>query len=90
MLRFYDHLREVDRYKNALADSLRVLLGRWSVVQTEWDAMLPEERAYYPARRPYPRRMYSPAVDIAVGPFAVRRRYITEYDELLAVRSSSI
>ena len=85
MLRFYDHLREVDRYKNALADSLRVLLGRWSVVQTEWDAMLPEERAYYPARRSYPRRMYSPAVDIAVGPFAVRRRYITEYDELLAV-----
>jgi hypothetical protein len=85
MLRFYDHLREVDRYKDTLADSLRAVLGRWTLVQTEWDAMLPEEKAYYPSRRPYPRRMYSPAVDIAVGPFAVTRQYITEYDELLAV-----
>ncbi|MBB6069186.1 hypothetical protein [Longimicrobium terrae] len=85
MMHFYDRLREVDRYKNTLAEGLRVVLGGWADVQTEWDAILPEERAYFPYRKPHARRMYSPAVDIAVGPFAVRRQYISEYDELLAV-----
>lgn len=85
MMHFYNHLREVDQYKNRLADGLQVVLGLWTDVQTEWNAMVPEEKAYFPHRRPYARRMYSPTVDIAVGPFAVRRQYITDYDELLAV-----
>ena len=84
MLHFYDHLRAVDYYQRGLANSLKLMFGGVCEVRTEWDAMLRSEKAFCPPRQRYRRRMYSPAVDIAVGPFATDRRYIDDYDQLLS------
>lgn len=56
----------------------RIFVGDRQVV-AEWRAMLGEE-----VRSPRTRRriMYSPEVDLAVGPFAVLQRYVDEYDRL--------
>jgi len=59
---------EVKEYQN----SLKKLLSKiYSDIQTEWAAMSGEEN------------MYSPRIDIAVGPFATNKRCGSEYDEMM-------
>jgi hypothetical protein len=73
-----DHLT-VPVYTDHVANLLRgIFVGDRQVV-AEWRAMLGEE-----VRSPRTRRqiLYSPEVDLAVGPFAVLQRYVDEYDRL--------
>lgn len=62
---------------------LEVMYGDPELVKSEWRAMLRDEVG---ARRLGGRqrhRMYAPAIDIAVGPFATHRQFMREYDELV-------
>jgi len=59
---------EVKEYQNSLKELLSKI---YSDVQTEWAAMSDEEN------------MYSPRIDIAVGPFATNMRRGSEYDEMM-------
>jgi hypothetical protein len=50
-------------------------------IKTEWRPMLREEVQVGSIRDR--RIMYSPAIDLAVGPFATHRQYIEEYDQMV-------
>jgi len=65
---------EVTAYQLRLQAALRRRFPQASV-QTEWAAMRIEPG------------LYSPRLDLAVGPFATDRRYIDEYDELSQVHA---
>lgn len=63
--------QKTNRYQKLLADNLRVVFPE-SEVKVEWTAMRSEEG------------LYSPRLDIAIGPFATEHRRCTaEYDKLL-------
>lgn len=69
----------VPSYTNRMAELLtHVFSNPPYPVKAEWRPMLREE--VRPWRRCARRSMYSPAIDLAVGPFAVDRQYIDEYD----------
>ena len=69
----------VRSYTNHIGGLLRLIYCNPPYqVKAEWRPMLKEEVR---TRRPSARRiMYSPAIDLAVGPFATHRRYVEEYD----------
>lgn len=50
-------------------------------IKTEWRPMLREEVRFGSARAR--RIMYSPAIDLAVGPFATHRPLVEEYDQMV-------
>jgi hypothetical protein len=56
-------------YQNSIAEQLRSI---YDDVETEWSAI-----SYTPSRK-----KYRPEVDIAVGPFAIDRQFIGEYNDL--------
>jgi hypothetical protein len=74
----------VPAYTDQVASLLRRIFVGAGQVEVEWRAMLGEE-----VRSPRTRRrvMYSPEVDLAVGPFAVLQRYVDEYDRLAYVHA---
>jgi len=55
-------------YQNQIADLVWRKMGKSSEVKTEWRSM---------AGSP---DMYCPTLDVAVGPFALSRKYMQEYD----------
>lgn len=65
-----------------IAALLEDICGDPRQVRIEWKAMLRSEvvAARHGRRRLH--RMYAPAIDLAVGPFATHRQFIREYDEL--------
>jgi len=66
-----------------IAALLEIIYGDSEQVKSEWRAMLRDEvgvRRHGASRR---HRMYAPAIDLAVGPFATHRQFIWEYDELI-------
>jgi hypothetical protein len=69
----------VPAYTTQLATALRrVFVGRRQVI-IEWGAMRRDE-IWVPGIRH--RIMYAPEVDLAVGPFAALRGYVTAYDRM--------
>lgn len=58
-------LKEVKKYQKLMKNKLRLI---YPEVKTEWSSMAGEQD------------IYSPKIDIAVGPFAINRRYINDYD----------
>ena len=68
-------MTEIDLFQREIANKLTVLLvqqGYESQVRVPWSAFGGQGR-----------RIYSPKVDIAVGPFAIERRYEDEYDRMV-------
>ena len=63
-----DYLNE-RAYQQQVIESLRRL---YAEVEIQWQPFRGEGRG-----------IYAPVVDVAVGPFAITRRYIDEYRELL-------
>ena len=80
--------REVHEYIERITEGLSLIYPHDGQVEMEWSAMLGEETLHYPWRRPFPRRMYAPIVDIAVGPFALHQQHIQEYDILMEQTST--
>jgi hypothetical protein len=74
---------EVKQYQTSIASMLSRIYPQVQDISIEWIAMLPEEIRYEFPRDSFRRRMYSPIVDIAVGPFATEGRLIQEYDSLM-------
>lgn len=68
-------MTEIDLFQREIADKLTVLL-----VQQGYEF---EVKAPWPAFCGQRRRIYSPQVDIAVGPFAIEKRYEDEYDRMV-------
>jgi len=68
-------MTEIDLFQREIADKLTVLLVK--------QGYKPEVKAPWSAFSGYGRRIYSPKVDIAVGPFAIKRRYEDEYDRMV-------
>ncbi len=71
-------------YTRHVALLLRRIFGGNRQVVVEWNSMR-EEAVRSP--RTGRRRLYSPEVDIAVGPFAILRSYMQEYDRLAALHA---
>lgn len=77
------HIRRrspVHPFTENIAVLLREIFTDPEQIKIEWRAMLRDEvgaRRLGQARR---NQMYSPYIDLAVGPFATHRRYIDEYD----------
>lgn len=65
-------ITEIDVYQNDMCTLLRSAISG-ETVATEWGAMRDEPT------------LYSPRLDLAVGPFATRRILIQRYNELCAV-----
>jgi hypothetical protein len=65
-------MTEIDLFQREVADRLTLLL-----VQQGYEAQV---KVPWSAFSGHGRRTYSPQVDIAVGPFAVKRGYENEYD----------
>ncbi|AHX21992.1 MULTISPECIES: hypothetical protein [Bacillus cereus group] len=61
------------QYQNYIKNQLQTLY-RQNEIQVEWDAMK--------GARDF--NIYSPRIDVAVGPFALYQGYETEYDEMLS------
>lgn len=73
--RKYKKMTGIDLFQQEIANKLTVLLvqqGYESEVRVPWSAFGGQGR-----------RIYSPKVDIAVGPFAIERRYEDEYDRMV-------
>jgi hypothetical protein len=68
-------MMEIDLFQRELAGKLNGLL-----VQQGYE---PEVKAPWAAFSGQGRRLYSPQVDIAVGPFATERRYKDKYDRMV-------
>jgi len=69
-------MREIDLFQREIANKLSVLLDR--------QGYRPDVRVPWPAFSGHGRQIYSPKVDIAVGPFAIEnRRYEYEYDRMV-------
>lgn len=69
-------MRETDLFQREIATNLRLILKR--------EGYKPEVRTPWPAFAGLGRRIYSPKVDIAVGPFATgNRRYEDKYDRMV-------
>lgn len=68
-------MTEIDLFQREIADKLAVLL-----VQQGYE---PEVKAPWSAFSGQRRRIYSPRVDIAVGPFAIETRHEDEYDRMV-------
>lgn len=69
-------------FTNHMADLLRyIYCDPPYKIKTEWRPMLREEVRTRSCRNR--RIMYSPAIDLAVGPFATHRQYIEEYDQMV-------
>gem|GEM_PF-994622 len=78
----------VPPYTNRMAELLRCVFSNPPyAVKAEWRPMLREE--VRPRRTRAWRSMYSPALDLAIGPFATDRPYVDEYD-LMVTRSKSM
>lgn len=82
---FSGHKMETKQYQNEMADLLRRIFTLPDQVIVEWRAMAYETPLFsvplpQTGRR---RRMYKPAIDVAVGPFAIDQRFIAEYDSLM-------
>lgn len=72
----------VEPYTNHIAGMLSLIYCNPPyMIKTEWRPMLREEvrGGSFRSRR----IMYSPAIDLAVGPFATHRQYIEEYDQMV-------
>lgn len=72
----------VHPFTETLPLHLREIFSDPEQVKTEWRALLRDEvgaRRIGSARR---NRMYAPAIDLAVGPFATHRRFIDEFDQM--------
>jgi len=68
-------MTEIDLFQREIADKLTVLLvkqGYKPEVKTPWSAF-----------SGYGRRIYSPKVDIAVGPFAIEKSYEDEHGRMV-------
>ncbi len=68
-------MMEIDLFQREIADKLTSLLvkqGYEYEVKVPWSAFSGQRR-----------RIYSPQVDIAVGPFAMEKRYENEYDRMV-------
>ena len=68
-------MTEIDLFQREIADKLTVLLvkqGYESEVKAPWSAF-----------SGYGRRIYSPKVDIAVGPFAIEKSYEDEHGRMV-------
>ncbi|BCC10827.1 MULTISPECIES: hypothetical protein [Bacillus cereus group] len=61
------------QYQEYIKNQLQVLY-RQNEIKTEWNAMK--------GAREF--NIYSPRIDVAVGPFAIYERYETEYDEMFS------
>jgi hypothetical protein len=72
----------VNQFTNHIGELLRhIFVNPPYEVKAEWRPMLREEVRI---RRAHFRRiMYSPAIDLAVGPFATHRQCIEEYDQMV-------
>ena len=68
-------MTEIELFQREIADELTVLL-----VQQGYES---EVRVPWPAFSRQGRRIYSPKVDIAIGPFAIEKRYEDEYDQMV-------
>ena len=68
-------MTEIDLFQREIANRLTVLL-----VQRDYESEVSVPWAAFGGQG---RRIYSPKVDIAVGPFAVERRYEDEYDRMV-------
>ena len=68
-------MTEIDLFQREIANKLTGLL-----VQQGYE---PEVKVPWPAFSRQGRRIYSPKVDIAVGPFATDKRYEDEYDRMV-------
>jgi hypothetical protein len=83
-------LSQVAPFTNRIAGQLRLIFSNPPYeVRTEWQPMQREEvraQHFYDFRA---RRMYSPAIDLAIGPFAIHRPYVEEYG-LMATRSAKM
>lgn len=77
--------RETRQYQEEMADLLRRVFTLPDQVSVDWRAMAHEAPfiSTLMARKGRRPRMYEPAIDIAVGPFAIDQRLIAEYDELM-------
>ncbi|MDM5187567.1 hypothetical protein QUF99_09615 [Bacillus sp. DX4.1] len=60
------------QYQNYIKGQLQVLYPQ-NEVETEWNAMKGERE----------RNIYSPRIDVAVGPFAFNQRYESKYDDMV-------
>ena len=69
-------MTEIDLFQREIANRLTVLL-----VQRDYESEVSVPWAAFGGQG---RRIYSPKVDIAVGPFAVERRYEDEYDRMVS------
>lgn len=68
-------MTEIDLFQREIAEKLTVLLvkqGYESEVRVPWSAFSGQRR-----------RIYSPQVDIGIGPFAIGKRYEDEYDRMV-------
>lgn len=77
--------RETRQYQEEMADLLRRLFTLPSQVSVDWRAMAHEVPFFAAprAQKGHLPRMYEPAIDIAVGPFAIEQRLVMEYDDLM-------
>jgi hypothetical protein len=74
---------EMDSYVSIIVDGLTYIYSGIASVKTEWYATLSEETLHSPRRIQFPRKMYGPRIDIAVGPFATDQQFSEDYDFLL-------
>lgn len=63
---------ELQEYQDELKLKLNQVFSR-EIAQTEWASMINERDLF----------VYSPRIDVAVGPFATEDTYANEYDEFL-------
>jgi len=68
-------MTEIDLFQREIADKLTVLLVK--------QGYKPEVKAPWSAFSGYGRRIYSPKVDIAVGPFAIEKSYEDEHGRMV-------
>lgn len=78
-------LSQVAPFTNHIAGQLSLIYSNPPyAMRTEWQPMQREEVRAQRFNDFRARRMYSPAIDLAIGPFATHRPYVEEYDRMAA------